>query len=514
MLGTRGDALVNEAVRCVPTPGAVELLALLETGDSAALYSHVDQAWMELWYAFEPAELRKLLEQRPPPATIGTGVALLASLTGATLVATVASRTPASPDDATGRLLVVAHDAADLRLKGRPLEAMPLINEAVKDVRTLSGALVDASEGIATIHALQGGLTALLAGDLAAARALFLRGMSPFPPARFPFALRDMAAKMALTHAVAGDIGEARHWIENARAIARTDSWVETLVDDTVALVDYICAVDSLELEVAERIRRERPSPLADFELWGIALQAQVRHLVTTRRVDSAVQVCDGVAAAGMPQPGSDGWQATVLTEARLICRSVGDPEIAGAAAAEPWYAVARRKEHFLVGRFDEIVVPHPCEVLHPHRDVRPALALRLLRAQAMDETGLHDEARSLMLATLGTVFERGLLPLLRFTSRRGLELVADTDLGARAAALVAEHDVPQVEVIELLESSLTPAEISVLRLLVQRLTREEMAQQLFLSVNTVKSQLASAYRKMGVRTRAEAVMKAQRLGL
>lgn len=226
------------------------------------------------------------------------------------------------------------------------------------------------------------------------------------------------------------------------------------------------------------------------------------------------MQVCDSVAAAGKPQRGSDGWQATVLIEARLLCRSLGDPEIPGASAAGSWNAVARRREHFQVGRFDEILVPDPGEAVQAHRDARPALALRLLRAQAMAETGLDDEARALMTATLEMVFDLGVLPLLRFTSRRGLALVGDTDLGARAAALVAEHELSQMGVVALVESPLTRAEVNVLRLLVQGRTREELADELFLSVNTVKSQLASAYRKLGVRTRSGAVMKARLLGL
>jgi len=60
----------------------------------------------------------------------------------------------------------------------------------------------------------------------------------------------------------------------------------------------------------------------------------------------------------------------------------------------------------------------------------------------------------------------------------------------------------------------LTEREREVLDLVAGGATNREIAERLFLSPHTIKEHTSSLYRKLGVRNRAEAVQKAQRLGL
>lgn len=60
----------------------------------------------------------------------------------------------------------------------------------------------------------------------------------------------------------------------------------------------------------------------------------------------------------------------------------------------------------------------------------------------------------------------------------------------------------------------LTERESIVLANLDEDTTLDEIATRLFVTRNTVKSQVRSVYRKLGVSTRAEAVEKARVLGL
>jgi LuxR family maltose regulon positive regulatory protein len=62
--------------------------------------------------------------------------------------------------------------------------------------------------------------------------------------------------------------------------------------------------------------------------------------------------------------------------------------------------------------------------------------------------------------------------------------------------------------------ATLTERELVVLRLLATRLSTREISQELHLSVNTVRTQVQSIHRKLGVTSRAQAVAHARQLGL
>lgn len=62
--------------------------------------------------------------------------------------------------------------------------------------------------------------------------------------------------------------------------------------------------------------------------------------------------------------------------------------------------------------------------------------------------------------------------------------------------------------------SSLTTAEVRVLQYLPTHLSFPQIADELFVSRHTVKTQALSAYRKLGVHTRSEAIERARRAGL
>ena len=89
-----------------------------------------------------------------------------------------------------------------------------------------------------------------------------------------------------------------------------------------------------------------------------------------------------------------------------------------------------------------------------------------------------------------------GRLPAIAATVERTL---------ARARATPEKH--------QLIEGP-SPAELAVLRGLADGLSRREIGAQLYISLNTVKSHTRELYRKLGVASQAEAVARAEALGL
>jgi LuxR family transcriptional regulator, maltose regulon positive regulatory protein len=88
-------------------------------------------------------------------------------------------------------------------------------------------------------------------------------------------------------------------------------------------------------------------------------------------------------------------------------------------------------------------------------------------------------------------------------------------DLGslpARAGRLRAELATTNARAVG--ASSLTAAELRLLPLLSTHLSYQEIGERLFVSKNTVKTQAYSAYRKLGVSSRSEAVTRTRELGL
>ena len=63
-------------------------------------------------------------------------------------------------------------------------------------------------------------------------------------------------------------------------------------------------------------------------------------------------------------------------------------------------------------------------------------------------------------------------------------------------------------------DDALSDAELSVLRLLRSELSQREIAYELHLSFNTIKTHTRNIYRKLGVATRADAIDRARGLNL
>ncbi len=96
--------------------------------------------------------------------------------------------------------------------------------------------------------------------------------------------------------------------------------------------------------------------------------------------------------------------------------------------------------------------------------------------------------------------------------------LVPPTSGNARFAAAVLECFDTQLPRVrrdpEQADTPLTDSELAVLRFLPSHMTNQEIAEALFLSINTVKTHLRSVYRKLDVASRRAAIARGRRLDL
>jgi LuxR family maltose regulon positive regulatory protein len=205
----------------------------------------------------------------------------------------------------------------------------------------------------------------------------------------------------------------------------------------------------------------------------------------------------------------------------------LSEPELALLAIDSGRWGVARDHAERGVGAIDA-----------SHLDGYPTTALALaVAARVAIHDGDRDEGARLlsrgMRARIGCTY---LLPYLSIRARVQLAK-AHVAIGDRSAAwhLVKEIDdllrrrpdvgVVSAQVAELRSAlaaepaeggsvPLTPAELRLLPYLQTHLTIAEIGQRLFISRNTVSSEVGSIYRKLGVTTRGGAVDRASALGL
>ncbi len=150
----------------------------------------------------------------------------------------------------------------------------------------------------------------------------------------------------------------------------------------------------------------------------------------------------------------------------------------------------------------------------HNRRRKIEILALLALAydAQKQTEKALESLKESILLARSGrfirTFIDCGskIVPLL---SQLAEQEVASDYIGQILAAFP-----PNIESNNTLPEPLTSRELEIIKLLQQRLTNQEIAAKLFISLRTVKKHTINIYEKLGVSDRRKAVARAQALGI
>lgn len=214
-----------------------------------------------------------------------------------------------------------------------------------------------------------------------------------------------------------------------------------------------------------------------------------------------------------MPGPGARSWLGRAGT---VLALAEGEPEEARWWAAQVrdsfWAPVSAAKVLLATGErglaVDTLKTAEP-------RSVRHRVLLDVLGARATDDAA---ESEHLLLAA---VRQASAQDLVQTVASEGAGLVESVErLAWRAPAAwlarlrraavpgAGAGGTPVLAPVE----ALTERELEVLRLLPSRLTLREIADELFISINTLKFHLKVIYRKLGCTSRAEAAETARAL--
>lgn len=368
--------------------------------------------------------------------------------------------------------------------------------------------------GVVRRSALQTGTVRLLAGHPGAEHTLRLAVAGPAEPDPLAGAA---AGGLALLAAMQGDRAATTQWLDVWHT-ARPDTTTPLEYADRAArLAGALENVHGLDRDDAELLALEQHLP-PDHELGPLTLWARARHAQAwggRSRVLARIR-----AARSTVGHVTGSWGDTLLAVAEAeLSLSLGRTATAARVLADldptrAQVAIAQGRLARMTGHGDEALHLVAPVIAAGHPEVEARIDALVLSAWCHADADPR-AARS-TLATAATTARRARLALPFSRVPRELlvahartvpdltELLVILEEGEVRASYAAGDDVPV----------LTPREHAVLAHLASIRSLEQIAGDLFVSRNTVKTQTSSLYRKLGVSDRRSAVRRAYRLGL
>jgi LuxR family maltose regulon positive regulatory protein len=417
-------------------------------------------------------------------------------------------RRHASPPD---RALLSGMESASFRVIGQFDQALTAGRDAIT---ALNGLSISDRESLGTlVPALysHSGLSLFYNGYVDEALAAFQAAVSIGDSLSSVSGLSGLSYT-AGAHALAGDMADARSVCEDARSRVWPEGWDTAYLGSFYQLAEALISLEAGDTDEASRrvglLDRHRDT----IEHWALLAEVDATIALLRGRTGEGLAALDTSVRRHTNRASSAAPNARRITVARAML------ELAGGSVA-----AAEKRVAPLVSKDSHAAVVHARIALV--RD-EPGAALRRLEVMHASRSGLTTRLR----AEAGAVEAAALLRegrradalrsmerlcgLLKLSGLRlALVLLPDRDLRA-LQALAADRP----ELLETLRDAsgvipeavrvavLTERETIVLQSLARHGSVAEIAAELFVSPNTVKSQLKALYRKLGVSNREDAV--------
>lgn len=309
--------------------------------------------------------------------------------------------------------------------------------------------------------------------------------------------------KLALEH---NDLSSARHHLEQALRRLEPLGVTEDMVDASLAMARLLRAEGSpdaaadLLAKLGSALNSAEAAPLLVNRVGTFALEVQARDRLTDAgRVDHRL-------IGRHLAPDADGSEPILyLQEEELVGVArlkIADGDYDGALGLLERLDDATRR----AGRLDRLIRVLLLKALAWNAQRQPARALSAVdEALALGEPSGYVGVFLIESDWLGELLTR--LPRTSYRDDLLAEMDSSPTTNVQDERIVAPLPPKVVD-------QLSARELDVLRLLATHLSGPEIAGELYVSANTLKSHTRSIYRKLGVNKRRDAVTEARRIGL
>jgi LuxR family maltose regulon positive regulatory protein len=404
------------------------------------------------------------------------------------------------------RALVLASESAALRLMGKTTLS---VASARAGLRALEAILEERSELIGYLPRLysQLGTSLYYGGQEAEALHVFTRGYAEAGPEDLSsFGNLAMAAGI---HALGGNLSEATERVILARGEPWTDQQRSMYPGTFYRIAEAVLALERFDATCARTHLDAMIHDRRSIEHWTVI--ARVQALSALLAGDPAlglVELEDYVVLRGA-EGGTRTTRHRLSSVRSLLHIALGNYEAAGAILRAD--AGDRAQDHVDRARL-ALATDRLGDAFKELRSIagRPQSARTTAESLAIEAAaGLRTGRDRRTTAVL-----RQLATTLRVSGQRiALHLLTPDDLNAVSSGLA---DLNAADVLDVApcagvmqqpdRPALTPRELAVLNALGRTATVSEIADELYVSPNTVKSQLRSLYRKLGAGNRDEAL--------
>ncbi|PRA08279.1 hypothetical protein CQ010_17760 [Arthrobacter sp. MYb211] len=375
---------------------------------------------------------------------------------------------------------------------------------------TAAGNVRPALAAMAELHA---GISLDIANERPSATAAYESAWSLAEVAGNHFIAADVASKLSLVYAQEGNTRAARRWLMSFHDHHSKVRWGSAMVGRAAGLAEAFVAFAELDIETLGSILGQLPAEPDNDEFWAVHALLLAMHAAVTGQAEAAHRMLEELVL-GRPHAASSPMASRALHHAAAILGVEGgfialNRQAGSAAPAYPPEFVVTRALHRLY-----------CG------DRNGALAV-LSRAPIVVTGARYD---NLIRNTRLAARYMGVLPegILADIAKRH---AVDGELSDLVPVWMNGNTLELEELLQLtaeqlgrlkifmppssieIRPTLTERELSVLAGLRADHSRSRIAEQLFVSPNTVKSQISSLYRKLDVNSKAEALKVARHWG-